>query len=220
MNKRFISKLLVGSHLYGLQSEESDFDYTAIFVPQPEEFVSLSPIKDSLPTLQIRTGSVTQWSIQKWLSMCAKNSYGGIELLYAKDEKRAIEWDMLKQCIRPEHFWIKPIMHTLISQINASKQRGYLKAYSFLLAEYLYQNERFPVSLDWKELVDNTKSFRKKGEIIDILSAKCSGIKNVSSSFEDESTTWFDWLECDYVKPEQPNYNALLRKVVFYNDDV
>jgi predicted nucleotidyltransferase len=76
---KVILKALVGSHLYGLDNEESDFDYNGIFVEPTSSVLSLRKLN---PTYVTHNPDCTLHEVEKFMLLAAKGNPTVLELLF------------------------------------------------------------------------------------------------------------------------------------------
>ena len=105
---KVIVKILVGSHMFGTNTENSDRDYRSIFIPDISDVILTSNIQ-KLDTKRISSGSnVTKngkddvdhemWSLRKFMKLLASGDTNAIEMLFAPEssilEKTEL-WDYI-----------------------------------------------------------------------------------------------------------------------------
>jgi predicted nucleotidyltransferase len=82
---KLISVNLVGSRLYGLDSKNSDYDYTVLYRREPKQYICFGEYKDFMDETKLVGSRETNYKyldIKKFLQLAGKSSFGALELLY------------------------------------------------------------------------------------------------------------------------------------------
>jgi uncharacterized protein len=124
--RKVIYRIKIGSHLYGLQHAESDTDYMEVFLPSPEEVLSLHPIdevdnstKSSSSEKRNSPEDVDDksYSYAKYLHMLLGNNPNIIETIFATgDNILTTSGEIQELLIHPER---------IVSQRISNKFFGY-----------------------------------------------------------------------------------------------
>lgn len=88
-----IMRVLFGSHLYGLNTPESDFDYMAIHLPPTREIllqrvrdsVKEGPIKDEGQRNQAGDVDKESYSLQRYLELLGQGQTAPLDMLFAPE---------------------------------------------------------------------------------------------------------------------------------------
>jgi len=79
---KVILKALVGSHLYGLDHEDSDYDYHGIYVEPTSKILSLHKPEDTRVT---KNPDTTMHEVEKFMRLAAKGNPTILELLFCPE---------------------------------------------------------------------------------------------------------------------------------------
>jgi uncharacterized protein len=79
---KVILKALVGSHLYGLDTEDSDYDYNGIFVESTNKILSLHKPQE---TRVSKDPDSTMHEVEKFMRLAAKGNPTVLELLFCPE---------------------------------------------------------------------------------------------------------------------------------------
>lgn len=88
-----IAKVIHGSHLYGLNTPESDMDYKGIYIPSMEDMI-LGNVKDSINLSSNKSNEKNTssdvdyevYSLQKFMKLLSKGEMVAFDMLFAPDE--------------------------------------------------------------------------------------------------------------------------------------
>jgi len=132
-NNRFVSKIImrtrVGSHLYGLNDENSDEDWLSIFIPQKRYILGLEKVEivdKSIRAEQHSDGVDEQlFSLEKYIKLLLKSVPNSIEILFAGKENIDI--------ISPEFEFLRENCDKILSKKIVASFGGYALAQIRLL---------------------------------------------------------------------------------------
>jgi len=106
--RKIIFECVTGSHLYGTSNENSDQDFTGIFLPSANDLLGLQNPPSEWAMNEHKTdgprngaGDVDRkyYSLSKWLKMVADGQSWAVEMLFAPDDKVTVtspEWGVIK----------------------------------------------------------------------------------------------------------------------------
>lgn len=104
---KVIVKAVAGSHLFGLNTENSDHDYKGVFIPDAKDII----LGDYEDTFRQTTGDgktknskddvdTELYSLRKFFKMVSNGDTAALELLFTPDEmilEKTIEWDFIRE---------------------------------------------------------------------------------------------------------------------------
>src|SRR5690606_13028223 len=106
-DKKFLFKAYHGSHLFGLNTEKSDFDYKGIVIPSKNEILTNTAPKTcyniSIPKAKNeknKAGDVDQeyFTLKGFLRLCAEGQTVAVEMLFTPKElwiESSPEWEFM-----------------------------------------------------------------------------------------------------------------------------
>lgn len=173
-----IVKMIHGSHLYGLNTEDSDIDYKGVFLPALKDIVQLNPTHE----VRHSTGSDTEkntsddidtdfYSLQKFLKMACDGETIAIDMLFAPDEM-ILESSQIWEDVRNNR-------HRLLTK-NMKAFLGYCKR----------QAAKYGVCGSRLDAIEQTLKFLRKKEsqfvcrLDDTISTEI-GIEDLAASYPD-----------------------------------
>jgi uncharacterized protein len=130
---KIIFKCRTGSHLYGLNNENSDEDFVGVFLPNEEYILGLKSIdeidnstKKSSKTTRNTKDDIDEklYSINKYLHLCLQNNPNIVELLFTDKRNEIImtdEWSELK--LNFDKFISKRVYHTFKGYAFSQKKK-------------------------------------------------------------------------------------------------
>lgn len=83
-----------GSHLYGLDTESSDYDFRGVFLPNIDDLI-LGRSKDEVnvkTTFDGKELDIKVFSIQKFFKLCAKGDTNALDLLFSMDSQHQYKY--------------------------------------------------------------------------------------------------------------------------------
>ena len=92
-NFKVIFKCLAGSHLYGTNTPESDYDERGVFIPSEEYYLGFT---DRIEQLEEKSTDTTFFELKKFLHLACENNPNIIELLYVPEKQfltSSKEWE-------------------------------------------------------------------------------------------------------------------------------
>lgn len=117
-------KCLFGSHLYGSNSENSDRDFKAIFLPSIESCLLQNPPKSYANKTSSNEEKNTKddvdeqyWSLQYWLNLLEKSDSNAVDLLYSYQKK---------DCVVYKHGLFDQFIENRHKLLNSCKIKGYI----------------------------------------------------------------------------------------------
>jgi predicted nucleotidyltransferase len=131
--RNLILKVMVGSHLYGTETENSDKDYVGVFIPDKEYVMGLKTCEQ----VEIRTNpsdsghrndksdtDCTLYSLPKFIKLCAENNPNIVEILFA-DKKHIINCDPYgaELLMAAPLFISKKVKHRFLGYAHSQKQK-------------------------------------------------------------------------------------------------
>lgn len=102
---KILFKCIFGSHLYGTNTEDSDQDFKAIYIP-PAKNIILGTVKDAINTTTKNGDRVKNnkddveleiFSLQKYLKLLAQGQMVAIDMFFAPNMYRDEVWDVIQQ---------------------------------------------------------------------------------------------------------------------------
>jgi hypothetical protein len=133
-----LSKIRVGSHLYGLQRPESDEDYMGVFMPKAEYLLGLKKVEEvdmstKKSNVQHRNTSddidYKSYSLHKFMHLLLQNNPNIVEVLFASDENLLVsspEWEEL--VANYERVMSSRVYHTFTGYAYSQKKKVTVKA--------------------------------------------------------------------------------------------
>jgi predicted nucleotidyltransferase len=116
---KLIFKSIFGSHLYGLQTEKSDMDFKAIYIPELDDIL-LSRQKEAINTSSKTPDKIKNdntdvdseiFSVQKFMKMLLQGQAVAIDMFFTPDKlilERDSSWNLIKE--NKEHWLHKNIL--------------------------------------------------------------------------------------------------------------
>mgnify|MGYP003435548835 len=213
---KLISVNLAGSRLYGLDSKNSDYDYTVLYKREPEDYICFGEYKnfmDETTLIGSRETNYKYWDIKKFLQLAGKSSFGALELLYCTEAyfNNPVYQYVLSE-VRKENFNLRELMYHSRGIINGKHHRGYMKAFHFTFIQYLLQHKKLPDTLNADtmlnavEMIDHLKTHIKR-----IFQAKRNGVKDMPFIVENYSDDDFKNLP----KMRYIDYTRVLHRCIF-----
>lgn len=106
-NESLIFACRFGSHLYGTETENSDMDYKAIYLPKIEDII-MGRMKDSITTSSGNNNSrnnntdvdVETFSVMKYLKLLTQGQTVSMDMFFAPDNmilRKTKEWDIIQE---------------------------------------------------------------------------------------------------------------------------
>lgn len=179
---------LLGSHLYGLDNEDSDYDIKGLFFPS-EESLLLEEQSDQYG--QYSTGGddiantkedidLELWSIQKFMKLLQKGDSNAYDLLFSISNPDIELTDgsnlMMDLYLNREYFiGSKPILKSFIGYAYGQYKKYELKTLNFKTLRYIMKF--------FKDIEDEYKSDDRVKEYIDEL---LNEVENVIPEYSDE----------------------------------
>jgi predicted nucleotidyltransferase len=136
--RKIICKILVGSHLYGTNHEDSDTDYLGVFLPSTEDLLGLRNCpKEMTENVKISSGTKNAkgdidckyTSLQRFLKLAMEGQSKELEMLFAPQSNIMMaepEWLQIvhnRQLLLSKGS-IKPIVGFAIAQMHKSVIKG------------------------------------------------------------------------------------------------
>lgn len=122
---RLIYKYLRGSHLYGLNNEQSDFDYAGIYVCDDNDLLGLGRnYKDQVSDAK---SDIVYWEIKRFLELAAKGNPSTTEALFVPERCIIIEHALIRDLKQYRHMFLTKHMFDAITGYAISqieKARG------------------------------------------------------------------------------------------------
>lgn len=142
MKEEIIYEIKVGSHLYGLNTPESDEDFAGIILPTPSQILGTHPIeeidcstKKSKEQRQNNKDDVDKkyYTLQKFLHLVSQNNPNIVEFLFASDENILIDSDIMKYLrANADKFISTRVFHSFTGYAFAQKKKLETKRERFL----------------------------------------------------------------------------------------
>lgn len=214
-NIKYISENLVGSRLFGLESVRSDYDYVILYKSDIRDYLTLGNFEDSMPDQKVsgsREINFVYWDVKKFLKMCSNHSWKAFEFLKATEcYRNNPDYKILLQDVPFENFSLRPILFSCAGLVNnSSKQRGYMKAYFWLVIEYITQHNQLPTELNAWVLLNSVKLDHKaKLHLTYLFYQKVIGVKSEEFLLSVD-TTKFE----SFPKPTFIDYTATFHKII------
>lgn len=213
---KLISVNLAGSRLYGLDSKNSDYDYTVLYRREPHEYICFGEYKDFMDNTTLvgsRETNYKYWDIKKFLQLAGKSSFGALELLYCTEaylNNPAYQYVLSE--VRKENFSLRELLYHSRGIINGKHNRGYMKAFHFTFIKYLLQHKKLPTSLQADFMLNNVDMVDYlKTHIKRIFEAKRNGVKDTPFMVESYGDEAFK----QWPKVEPIDYTKVLHKCIF-----
>lgn len=211
----------VGSHLYGLENSDgsSDVDLLTVYRNEPEDYLVFDNYEDSAPSEKYTKDGVeyneTFWDLKKYLYGCSRSAFSCFETLFA--ERAYVNYTgrvMLAQ-LRLNHFNVRPLCYKCRGLVQGNGERGYFKAYNYLVMEYMAQTQSLPTTLNAYQLLELTEmDAPTKAHVRFLFDAKKEGKKDLPFLVTSVSDAKFNNLE---VKETYWEFQSIFRQFVFYN---
>lgn len=137
--RRKMCKIIIGSHLYGLDTVTSDRDYAGVFLPSSDDILGLEPYPIELveneklsegPRNQAGDIDCKYFSLRQFMKLAAQGQSAQLEMLYVQDihyaETPSEEW--LKLVAEREIFLSQqtfvPFVRFALAQANKATMKG------------------------------------------------------------------------------------------------
>jgi predicted nucleotidyltransferase len=131
--RNLILKVMVGSHLYGTETENSDKDYVGVFIPDKEYVLGLKECEqveqrtnpsDSGHRNDKDDTDCTLYSLPKFIKLCAENNPNIIEILFA-NKNHIIHCNTYGEALiqNAPLFVSKKVKHRFLGYANSQKQK-------------------------------------------------------------------------------------------------
>ena len=213
---KLISVNLAGSRLYGLDSKNSDYDYTVLYRREPHEYICFGEYKDFMDNTTLvgsRETNYKYWDIKKFLFLAGKSSFGALEVLYAFDAyfDNPVYKYVLSE-VKMENFNLRELLYHSRGIINSNHHRGYMKAFYYVFIQYLLQHKQLPPSLFADYMLNKiTLTDHYRTHIEKIFKAKREGVKDMPFIVESYGDDAFK----EWPKVEPIDYTSVLHKCIF-----
>lgn len=139
MDRKKICKIIIGSHLYGLDNEYSDRDYAGVYLPSADDILGLEPYPAELneneknsvgPRNVAGDADCKYFSLRQFIMLAAQGQSTQLEMLFAKPRHQAIqptpEWEEL--VANRDAFWSKntfvPFVRFALAQATKATMKG------------------------------------------------------------------------------------------------
>lgn len=139
MSRKKICKIIIGSHLYGLDNENSDRDYAGVFLPSADDILGLEVYPPELienekysegPRNTAGDVDCKYFSLRQFMILAAQGQSAQLEMLFAKPRhhqlKPAPEWEEL---VANRHIFLSkstftPFVRFALSQATKATMKG------------------------------------------------------------------------------------------------
>lgn len=122
LEKSLIFECISGSRLYGLDTEESDYDYRGVCIPPMD--VMLDPFQNFEQADKFEDEDRTIYSLGKYLSLCADNNPNIVELLFVPVSHEIYSRPEWKEVVRNKDLFLsKNIKHRFTGFAVSQKKR-------------------------------------------------------------------------------------------------
>lgn len=154
-----------GSHLYGLNTPNSDTDYKGIFLPnkdamllgKPSKHMKYNTTKENTPNTSDDI-DIELWSLQYWLEMVRKGDTGAIDLLFSYTNMDVI--------VYAKSVFIDFVMHNYHKLFQPNKMNAYVGYCIGQAKKYGIKGSRLSVIKTIKEFLDQ-KEFAESDTLAD-----------------------------------------------------
>lgn len=197
---KVISKLTLGSRLYNLHNDKSDYDILQLYKRPLKDYLTLGKFNDYLPDETVGNTNCKFWDIMKFLRLAEKNSWGAFEAMVAFESGMydflASEMVYLNWMIPSSSFGIRSLLFECYGVVTGNHHRGYIKALRYVAAQYMLQKQIPPPTLDAWQLLDMVYLPAEiHQEIINVFVAKVNGVKDKPFNLELDKALWQDLPE-------------------------
>lgn len=131
--KNLIMKVMVGSHLYGTETENSDKDYVGIFIPDKDYVLGVKKVEQ----VEIRTNPTDSgrrntsadtdtvlYSLPKFIHLASQNNPNIVELFFAPEKNIVFDTEYGKRLREAFPLFIsKKVKHTFMGYAFSQKQK-------------------------------------------------------------------------------------------------
>ena len=176
INGRLIYLSQYGSHLYGLNTENSDLDFRGVYIPtlddtilkkdkdeiNTELYIDKQVIEEYVPDEHCKGYFISQkvdikiFSLRKFIQLCSKAYTNALDLLFSISKRTDIEQYMYLDNRPHDHSYsiFEQIFYNRDKLINTDRLESPI-SYAFKQAtKYGLKGERLKVLLEVKELLD------------------------------------------------------------------
>lgn len=159
--RNIILKIRIGSHLYGTTTENSDEDFSGIFVPDPGYVLGLKNIDqvDLSTKSKDKSGKNTKdavdcvlYSLEKFVRLLMNNNPNILEFMYVNDANILQIDDIGRSLMDARHIFLhKGLYHRFCGYAYAQKHKMVIKTDKFHLLQNAYE---YLCELDEKYLIE------------------------------------------------------------------
>lgn len=151
---KVLAVCFTGSHVYGLETAESDADIIVIYLEAPRKIYALNPTKSTLPSVKIDGYDITFWRVDKFFSLLLNSNFQAVQM-YLGNDVATIPLSMnIRRTNRLNfnHYTIlKHLQGVLWSDCPLHQ-----KAMYYLVYIYILQNNELPQTYNYEWLLENT----------------------------------------------------------------
>lgn len=188
-------KLTLGSRLYNLHNEKSDYDVLVLYKRSVAEYLTLQNFTDTLPEVTVNNVNYKFWDVKKFLQLAQKSSWGAFEAMVALEQGRyeslSAESLLLSHYVPSRLFECRSLLYDCYGVNKSSHHRGYMKALRYVAAHFMLQNDVPPVTLCAFDLLDCvTLSAEMRQQVTNVFDAKLNGVKDMPFFAELDSKQW------------------------------
>jgi len=189
--QKVIFKCRVGSHLYGLSTENSDEDFISVFLPKPEYIIGLKRV-EVLNFAKEQNGNHKDriddqmWSLEKFIRLLLKSTPNAIEILFASKNNILIE--------EKEFSELKRNYDKIVSKSIVNSFGGYATAQSRMLRT---KRDRY-VSL--LKAFDFIESLEPDSRLSEYNASKLNSIVKYYKGFKGNTNNFHKGMEVSMIK--------------------
>lgn len=151
-NAKIIYLILAGSHLYGLNTEKSDYDFRGIYIQNNDDILSGNYIEE----VKDEKGDICLYEIRKFLLLLKKSNPTVLEYLYANKENILISEEIMNELFELKNSFISKEVFNSFSNYAVSQIR---KANSLEKQQKMEMND--VPRLQPKDFVYSISNFKK-----------------------------------------------------------
>lgn len=194
LNTVLVSKF--GSHIFGLEAENSDCDYFVVTRRKLDDYLALNYEAQTLSNQDFPDYVSAQFmDVKKFFEHADKSNFTVYTLLFYP------EWKHNALDVDKSLFSQRKLAHHALGLIDNKRQRPYMAAYANLFVRFLMENRVLPSSLHYTYLLDSVEPV--PNVLHEVFDAKRRGVKDFDVVLEKPYTH----DELNVLDDNQPNYN-------------
>lgn len=214
----------VGSRLYGLHNERSDYDLVMVYRRNVLDYLTLGNYEDHLPDQTLAEGQFVlnykYWDIKRVLRYVSQSNWQAFEIVMSnKTHCQSAEAEMFYSLVTTGAFDLKSLGYYCLNVSHANTMRGYMKALKYVYMRYMLQYAMPLPTLSAFDILDMVSlDSSEKLHITELFVNKIKGIKHSDFLIEPNHKDYKVALAAlpDAAKPV--DCEALFKQILKPND--